>query len=178
MDLRRLRLGEWMAGAFGAVLLAATFLPWYSRSLECVRAPCPPEALSAWEAFTVVDFVLALAALLGLATWVVTAIYRAPAVPIALASIATLVSLLAVVLVVVRAFVPPGLDTARLGGLWLGLGGVLGLAGGAWLAVRDEGYGLWPTQDPEQPDWIPPVEITELPAPRAEEAAPSAEPSR
>ena len=174
MDLRRLRLGEWMTGAFGALLLVATFLPWYERPTQCQSAPCPTQPVSVWEAFAVIDFVVVLAALFGIAAWVVTAVYRAPAVPMVVASMATIVGIVGLVLVVVRVALPPDAQE-RLGGLWLGLAGILGVAVGAWVAVRDEGYGFWPTQDPKQPDWAPRVEITDLPAPQAGAHSPDTE---
>jgi uncharacterized membrane protein YfcA len=174
VDLRRLRLGEWMTGAFGALLLVATFLPWYERPMQCVRAPCPARPVSAWEAFAVIDFVVVLAALFGIAAWVVTAVYRAPAVPMVVASMTTIVGIVGVALVVVRVALPPDAQE-RLGGLWLGLAGILGVAVGAWVAVRDEGYGFWPTQDPKQPAWASRVEITDLPAPPPDAPSPDTE---
>ncbi len=172
--MRRLRLGEWMTGVSGAILVPATLLPWYERPLECVRAPCSSPTVSAWEAFAVVDLALLLAALLGLACSLVAVLYRAPAVPIAVASITALLGTVASVLVLVRTAFPPDAE-ARLGGLWLGLVATLGVAAGGWLAVRHEGYGFWPTQDPAaaHPDWAPRVEVTDLPAPPPDAAATS-----
>lgn len=175
MDVRRLRLGEWMTGASGAVLLVATFLPWYERELVCVRAPCPSGAVSAWEAFAVVDVALMLVALLGLACSLVALLYRAPAVPMAVATITALLGTVASVLVLVRTAFPPDAEARLGGGLWLGLVATLGVAAGGWIAIRHEGYGFWPTQDPASfhPDWAPRVEVTDLPAPPADAAAPS-----
>ena len=54
----RLRDGEWIAGAGGVALLAAMFLHWYGAG---------PFELTAWQAFDVLDVVLALLALVPLA---------------------------------------------------------------------------------------------------------------
>jgi hypothetical protein len=155
-----------MAGASGAVLLAAMFLPWYGRTARCVEAPCPSQTLDAWGAFAVTDLVVLLAALFALASWVTTAAYRTVAVPVAVSSLAALVGTLALVVVVVRAAVPPD-ATTRLSGLWVGLVAVLGVAMGGWLAVRDESYGFWPSQDPAagHPERARSVEVLDLPAP-------------
>jgi hypothetical protein len=151
-----------MAGAFGVLLLVATFLPWYGRPLDCAAPPCRLEALSAWGAFAAVDVLLLVAALFGLAAAVTTAVYRAPAVPVAVASLTALVAPVAAIAVLLRTAFPPDADV-RLGGLWLGVFGAVGLAVGGWLAVRDEGQGLWPGRGADGRAW--PVEVLDLPAP-------------
>ena len=52
--MQRLRLGEVIAAAGGVALLGLMWAPWY-------------EGTNAWGAFAVIDVVLALAALLGIA---------------------------------------------------------------------------------------------------------------
>jgi hypothetical protein len=151
-----------MAGAFGVLLLAATFLPWYARPLDCAAPPCRREALSAWGAFAAIDVLLLVAALFGLAAAVTTAVYRAPAVPVAVASLTALVGTVAAIAVLLRAAFPPDADV-RLSGLWLGVIGAVGVAVAGWLAVRDEGHGVWPGRDSAERAW--PVEVLDLPAP-------------
>jgi hypothetical protein len=125
MDLRRLRLGEWVTGASGLVLLVALFLPWY-------------EHLSAWEAFTVLDLILALLALAALSVPIVTAAHRVPALPLAFESLTGLFGILGVLLVLVRVANLPGDAHGREWGLWVALAAVLGIVAGALIAMRDE----------------------------------------
>ena len=72
MDLRRLRAGEWIAGGAGVALLVALFLPWYG-----------PGDVTAWEAFDVIDVLLAALALGAIALVPITASQRTPSMAIA-----------------------------------------------------------------------------------------------
>ena len=156
MDLRRLRVGEWITGGFGLLLLVALFLPWYE--LGEGRVVGPPDALdaraSAWDAFTVLDVLLALGALAAIAVVVVTAVQATPAVPLALQALLTLLATLLLVLLIFRLANPPDvsfleptdapgarsdvLDVDRAAGAWLGLVAMLGILAGALIAMRDE----------------------------------------
>ena len=80
VDLRRLREGDWIIGGSGLVLLIALFLPWYE-----------PGA-SAWEAFTILDVLLAAGALAAIAVAIVAAAHATPAVPLTMESLVTLLS--------------------------------------------------------------------------------------
>jgi hypothetical protein len=127
MDLRRLRVGEWITALAGLVLLVSLFLPWYGE----------PDA-TAWEALAVNDLLLAACALFAVALPFVTAMQPAPAVPIFLDALVTLAGMIASVLVLVRVgFLPDGADT-REAGLWLALAGALGAAVGGGISMRDE----------------------------------------
>jgi hypothetical protein len=156
MDFRRLRLGEWVTGAAGLLLLVALFLPWYELGEGIVVGP--PDALdahaSAWDAFTVLDLLLAIGAIAAIAVVIVTAAHATPAVPLALESLVALLALVLLVLVVFRLADPPDVsflesagapatreyieDLDRAAGAWLGLAGVLGIFVGGLLAMRDE----------------------------------------
>jgi hypothetical protein len=127
MDLRRLRVGEWVVGACGVLLLVALFLPWYG-----------PGSASAWEAFTVLDVILALLALAAIAVPVATATHRVPAMPLALESLTALCGMIGLLLVLIRVLNLPGDAHERDIGLWLGLAASLGIAAGALIAIRDE----------------------------------------
>lgn len=127
MDLRRLRVGEWIVGASGLLLVIALFLPWYGDPSS-----------TAWEAFTVLDLILALLALAALSVPIVTATQRVPAVPLAVESLTALFGLVAVVLVLIRVLNLPGDADGRDIGLWLGLLATLGITAGGLFAMRDE----------------------------------------
>jgi hypothetical protein len=138
MDLKRLRFGDWVMALGAVAVLAVMFLDWFEPAAE--GAP----GSNAWESFAVNDVILSLAALLALAAFVFTALHPTAAVPLALASLATLISVLALVLVTLRLVWPPDIgtgdafDTARLTGAWLGLVFTALLAGGALASIRDE----------------------------------------
>jgi hypothetical protein len=127
MDLRRLRVGEWIVGACGVLLLIALFLPWYGDPSS-----------TAWEAFTVLDVILALLALAAISVPIVTAGHRVPAVPLALESLTALFGLLGLVLVLFRVLNLPGEADGREVGLWLGLLATLGVFAGGMIGMRDE----------------------------------------
>ena len=127
MDLRRLRVGEWIVGASGVLLLVALFLPWYGDPSS-----------TAWESFSVLDLILALLALIAISVPIVTAVHRVPALPLALESLTALFALLAVILVLIRVLNLPGDADGREIGVWLGLLATLGITAGALIGMRDE----------------------------------------
>ena len=138
MDLRRLRFGDWIMGGGSLAVLVVMFLPWYEPAAQ--GAP----SLNAWESFAVNDVILALAALLALGSFVLAALQPTAAVPLALASLATVFALIALILVALRVVWPPDIgtgdafDTARLTGAWLGLVATALLTGGCLASIRDE----------------------------------------
>ena len=120
-------------GLGGLAVLVVTFLDWYELPGK--------ETVSAWQAFAVTDVLLALAALMALAAFVLTALQPTAAVPLALASLTTLVSIVALLVVVIRVISPPDvndLETARETGAWLGLVAAGLLTGGCLASIRDE----------------------------------------
>jgi hypothetical protein len=158
MDLRRLRVGEWIVGACGVLMLVALFAPWYGNPSS-----------SAWEAFTILDVILALVALAALSVPLVTATHRVPAVPLAIESLTALFGSLGLVLVVIRVLNLPDDLHGREWGLWLGLVAALGIVAGSLLAMRDERRS--PGGRHTDLSGVPvssPREIESLPAPRPE----------
>jgi hypothetical protein len=130
VDLRRLRLGEWVAGIGGIVLVVSLFLDWYSVD---------GSGASAWESFSVVDIALALTGAFAVALAVVTSLHRAGAVPIATASLLGPIGFFTALLLLWRVLDPPGSgDVSREPGLWLGLAALATIAAGNILAMKDE----------------------------------------
>jgi hypothetical protein len=127
MDLRRLRVGEWIVGACGVLLLVALFLPWYGEPSS-----------TGWESFSVLDLILALLAIAAISVPVVAATHRVPALPLALESLTALFGLLGLLLVVIRVLNLPGEADGREIGLWLGLAATIGIFAGALVGMRDE----------------------------------------
>jgi hypothetical protein len=130
VDLRRLRVGEWVAGIGGAALLVALFLDWYSFD---------GSGASAWESFSVVDIALAVTGVLAVALAVVTSFHRAGAVPIATASLLGSIGFFTALLLLWRVLDPPGSgDVSREAGLWVGLAALAVIAAGNIASMKDE----------------------------------------
>ena len=130
--MRRVRAGDIVVGASALVLLAAMSLTWYT--VPSYRN------LNAWEAFGVVDVLLALIALLGVALALSQVVGRGPALPVALGVITTTLALAAVLLVLYRILNQPGPNDQIVVeyGAYLGLLATLGVFFGAWLSLSDE----------------------------------------
>ena len=137
MDLARLRFGDWVMGIGGLAVLVVMFLDWYE-----VPTPDGSTGFNAWESFAVNDVILALAAVMAIAAVVLTATQPTAAIPLALASLTTLVAIISAVLVTIRVIWPPdlveGLETGRETGAWLGLVATAALVGGCLASIRDE----------------------------------------
>ena len=142
--MRRVRIGEIVAGVAGAVLLLSLFLEWYT-----VRGRA--EGLTAWGAFAFVDLLVCLVALLGIALAVSQVAGRGPALPVAIGVITSTLGLAATLLVLYRILNQPGPnDAIGVGaGAWIGLAACLGVFLGAWLSLSDE--------RPRPADPVPPV---------------------
>jgi hypothetical protein len=129
VSLRWLKPGDWVAGLGGAVLLVSLFVPWYSVG---------GRKLSGWQAFTVIDLVLALVALVGIALAVATAVRRTPAVPVAFGVLGGPAGALAALLVLIRLVDRPIAQAGLSAGTWVALAGALAVAAGAWWSLGDE----------------------------------------
>lgn len=128
MDPRRLSAGEWITALAGVVVLVSLFGTWYEPGV------------SGWEAFSVADVIFALTALVALVAWAANAGNRTHATAVAWLSINMILSLIALVVALYRLVDPPGDGSVeRALGAWAGTAGVLGVAAGNLLAMRDEG---------------------------------------
>jgi hypothetical protein len=149
--MARLRDGEWIAGAGGLALLAAMFLHWYGTDLRIVVVEA-----TAWQAFGVLDIVLALLALVPLALVFFQATRRSPSIPVAFSVLTAIAGGLAALLILYRIVNQPGpnevVDVQA--GAWLGLLAALVIAGGGWRSMRIEpvpGTPLPPIEDLPEP---------------------------
>ncbi len=168
MDLRRLRSGEWIAAVSGGVLVASLFLPWYTAGHAEV---------SAFEAYSLVDVLLLMLGLLGIALLVVTATQRTAAVGVASDALLTLIAGPVVAAAAIRAIdLPADVEAAGAGRaafLWIGLVAAFGVLVGALIAMRDER--LSKPGEPTDATGVPvdaPPEIETLPAPPRASAEP------
>jgi hypothetical protein len=126
VNLRRLRIGEWLMAVAGAALLATLFLDWYSP------------ALSAWEAFTVIDLLLALLAVAALGTVPLVAGARTAAPGVAYEALVLLGGIVGVLICVLRLVDVPADGLSLASGAWIGLIVSLGLCAACLVAMRDE----------------------------------------
>jgi hypothetical protein len=136
-----MRRAEPLAGLGGIVLLVSLFLSWYGVDLPRAVGdlqPFRPEDVTAWQAFSVIDLLLALVALPALAVPFVSLLSSGPAKAIGLEVITSVTGLIGVLLVVFRLVDAPsdGLDLRA--GAWLGLAGALIAWIGSWMSLRDE----------------------------------------
>jgi len=147
--MSRLRLGEWLAGAGGAVLLIAlAAVPWYE-----IESPLGSlVALSGFESFSILDLYLALVGACGLMLLALQSTQRSPALPVGAAVLTILLGAVAVLLVAYRIVNQPG-DNEFVevrAGAWVGLAAAVVVTAGAWLSLREERVGgLPPGPEPE-----------------------------
>jgi hypothetical protein len=140
--MRRVRAGEIVCGASGLVLLASMFLDWYTVSPRVAFGALDRlfRSLDAWAAFSVVDVLIAIVALLGIALAISAVVGRGPALPIALAVITITLSLAGTLLLAYRILNQPGpndLISVEVGA-YVGLLASVGVFLGAWLSLSDE----------------------------------------
>ena len=126
--MRSPRLGELVGALCGLGLLVLSFLPWYSAG--GVDA-------TAWEAFSVVDLVLAVAAVLSVSVGLVVLTGASVSYPIAGSAVATGFGILAFVSILYRLVDPPADGVEREIAAWLGLAAAAGIAIGGYLAMQE-----------------------------------------
>lgn len=147
MDLGRLRGTDYVVGVLAAALLGSLFLDWFSQQegayfgiapgrTDVVAAAGP--SLSAFEAYTVTDVVLALFALMALGIVFLTATQRTSAVAVAWTALTAAVSLIATGFMVVAGLTVPDDGLVREVGPVLGLALTLALTGAVWSTMRSE----------------------------------------
>jgi hypothetical protein len=143
VELSRLRTADLVAGLGGVALLVTLFLTWYSAGGSASFGGREIQVslnLTAWEAFSITDVILALTALSGIGLAVLTASRRSPALPVAAGVITTTLGALATLLVFYRILNQPGpnefLEVKF--GAFLGFLSVLAVTVGGFRAIRDE----------------------------------------
>jgi hypothetical protein len=140
VDLRRLRAGEWFAGAGGIVLVVSLFLPWYEAA----------ESLTGFEALTVIDILLVLLAGLALALPVLQATQDAPNKPVGAAVLTVVFGALGVLLVLFRLIDMPADGLEVRPGAWVALAATVLITAAGWRSLAAEYVrGLPPDLEPE-----------------------------
>jgi hypothetical protein len=137
LDLRRLRLGEWLAAAGGVLMIVSLFLPWYAGA-------------SGYEALSVIDALLTLLALLALALAVLQATRDSPALPVGAGVLTAVFGIVGVLLVVFRLIDAPYAGAEVRAGAWIGLAAAAAIEAAGWLSLDNEYVsGLPPDLEPE-----------------------------
>jgi hypothetical protein len=116
-----------VGGLGGLGLLVSSVLPWYSSGLH---------DLTAWQAFSATDLVLAAAAILALSVAACVLFGISVSYPVAGSSVATGFGAVAVVLIVIRMISPPGDQLDLDYGAWLGLLSAAAVTLGGYLGMQ------------------------------------------
>jgi hypothetical protein len=145
-DPSRLRRGEVIVGASAVVLLASMLLlNWYG--LTGVFAPTAAKlgvstSITGWDALTNLRWLLVLTVACGLALVYFQATRRAPAVPVSLSVIVTVLAILTALALIYRVLInEPGPDNLieQKVGAFVGLISALTLVYGGYESTRKEG---------------------------------------
>jgi hypothetical protein len=140
VDLRRLRFGEWLAGAAGVLLIVALLLPWYEGA----------GTASGYESLTVIDILLTLLALLALALPVLQATQDTPSKPVSAGILTVVFGALGAALVLFRLIDAPADGVEVRYGAWVALVATVAITTGGWRSIAAEYVrGLPPDVEPE-----------------------------
>jgi hypothetical protein len=146
LDPSRLRRGELIVGASAIVLLASMFvLNWYSLSgaiAPTASSLGAPTSWNGWNGLTHVRWLVLVTVASGLLLVILQATRRAPALPVSLSVIVTVLGLLTALGLVYRVLInEPGSDSAggREAGAYVGLISAVALLYGGYLSMRQEG---------------------------------------
>lgn len=183
MDSSKLGVGEAIAGISGLALFVFMFLPWYGLdSVGGFGVSGLDVNASAWEAFSFVDILLFLVAVVVVGLVIVQMAESTPELPAPPAQIITIAGVVALVLILFRLIFTPGLDTGgfdvdvdlgRKIGIFLGLIAAAGIAYGGWRAAQESptpSPGPAPPAPPTPtPDPIPSPTPDPVPTPTPEE---------
>ena len=148
-DRNRIGQGELIAGISGLVLLISLWFKWYGVSFSAggiLKGFSIGASASAWQAFSLIDIILFLIALIAIAAAVLRGLDRMPDLPAPVSTIVTGAGGLAVLLILYRLIDTPvdthgvkGIDVSLKFGIFLGLFSAAGVAYGGWRAMQESG---------------------------------------
>jgi hypothetical protein len=148
MDFSKLRLGELVAGACGALLFIDMFLSWYGISGVSVSTPIgnfsnsgTSVTYNAWDIFSYTQLLLLLLVIVAVGAAVLTMTQRSVALPVAASVIVTALGAFVAIIVLYRIINQPGpnsvIDVKF--GAYLGFLLCAGVTLGGFMSMRDEG---------------------------------------
>jgi hypothetical protein len=157
VDSSKLGVGEIVAGISGLALFVFMFLPWYGVDSVGGFGVSGADA-SAWEAFSFIDILLFVVAVVVVGLVIVQMAESTPDMPAPPAQIIMVAGVVALVLILFRLIFTPGFDVEGLDidvdlgrkiGIFLGLIAAAGIAYGGWRATQEQPTPL-PGPDPAQ----------------------------
>lgn len=143
-QLRRLRSGEVIAGASGALLLIFLFaLTWYALSGSLSQTAPHVGAATSWTGWSGLNHLrwfLLLTSLAAVALAFFQASQRAPAIPVTLSVFVTVLGVLSVLALIYRVLISPpsGAGIGQRPGAYLGLVAAIGIVYGGYRSMREE----------------------------------------
>jgi hypothetical protein len=142
LDPSRLRRGELIVGAGAVVLLASMFaLKWYAVSPQAPSRLGSPTSWNGWNGLTHVRWLVLLTIACALLLVLLQATRRAPALPVSMSVIVTVLGGLTALVLLYRVVINvPGSDDQK-AGAFVGLISAFALAYGGYLSMRREGIG-------------------------------------
>lgn len=111
MTVRAARSFGALSGVLGVALLATSFTGWFEYA---------GGSADMWQAFTLVDLVVALAAVCAVGAGIAAIAGERSGLAVVLATISCNVALLAMILMLIRLLDPPLQDASREAGVWIG----------------------------------------------------------
>lgn len=186
MDTSKVSPGEAIAGISALALFIFLFLPWYGiDSVGGFGVGDLGGSLSAWEAFSFIDILLFLAAVVVVGLVLAHAADATPELPQPPALIIAVAGVLALVLILFRLLVTPDLDTSSVDvdlgrkiGIFLALVSAAGIAYGGWRAMNEPVAGPGDRGDRLVPPVAPPASSTPPSTPAGGAAPPATDPPR
>lgn len=145
MDSSKLGVGEIIAGISGLALFVFMFLPWYGVDSVGGFEVGGVDA-SAWEAFSFIDILLFLVAVVVVGLVIVQMAESTPDLPAPPAQIILIAGVIALVLIIFRLLFTPDLDSSAIDievdlgrkiGVFLGLIAAAGITYGGWRATQE-----------------------------------------
>jgi hypothetical protein len=145
MSVNRLRSGELIAGGSGALLLVSMFaLKWYALSGTLSQTAADlgvRTSYTGWAGLSHLRYLLLLTIVAALTLTYFQAAQRAPAIPVTIAVIVTVLGGLTALALIYRVLINPHGSASGLGqqfGAYLGLLAAIGITFGGYASMRQE----------------------------------------
>jgi hypothetical protein len=136
-DLRRLRVGEIVAGVGAVLLLVFMFaVPWYAGN--GAHSDGQPTSYNGWNGLSHLHWLLLVTIVVALALAYFQAANRGPAIPVALSVILSALGGLSTVALIIRVLIDTPSNLDQRAGAYLGLAAAIGIAYGGYKSMRQE----------------------------------------
>lgn len=151
MDVNKLNQGEKIAGIAGIILFISLFLAWYGGGSfsgtvngVAVNVSGGGGSASGWESLTYVDLIVAITAIVAIASAAMAASDSDAGLPVALSAVVTVLGALCVLLILFRIIdkpfdVPDGVSISLKFGIFVALIAAAAVTYGGYLGMQEEG---------------------------------------